>query len=141
MLSAANSAVEHARKYWSTELDFSPRSIEDVELILARMHDSIPRKIYEKLYKRGPTPDQMATISLAYGAYLGEIIRREFGGTWRNDDVNGEPAIALVFSPQTKLFPPAKVWKRLNRGDEDNIRTFYEFYSEMLRKEREQQKS
>ena len=141
MLSAANSAVEHARKYWSTELDFSPRSIEDVELILARMHDSIPRKIYEKLYKRGPTPEQMATISLAYGAYLGEVIRREFGGTWSKEDVSGEATIALVFSPQTKLFTPAKVWKRLNRGDEDNIRTFYEFYSEMLRKESEREKS
>ncbi len=133
MLSAANSAVEHARKYWSTELDFSPRSIEDVELILARMHESIPRKIYEKLYKRGPTPEQMATISLAYGAYLGEVIRREFGGTWMNEEVNGEPAITLVFSPQAKIFPPAKVWKRLNAGEEDNVWTFYELLCEKLK--------
>ncbi len=137
MLSAANSAVEHARKYWSTELDFSPRSLEDVELILARMHESIPRKLYQKLYKRGPTPEQMATLSLAYGAYLGEVIRREFGGTWSREEINSEPTIALVFTPQVKVFPPAKVWKRLNNGETDNIRSFYEIYSEMLRKERE----
>ncbi len=133
MLSAANSAVEHARRYWSTELDFSPRSIDDVELILARMHESIPRRLYEKLYKRGPTPEQMATLSLAYGAYLGEVIRREFGGTWTKEDVNGEPAIALVFDTEHKLFPPAKVWKRLNTGEEDNVLTFYRFISEKLK--------
>ena len=133
MLSAANSAVEHARKYWSTELDFSPHSVEDVELILARMHESIPRKLYQKLYKRGPSPEQMATLSLAYGAYLGEVIRRQFGGTWNKQEVNGEPAIALVFNPQTKIFPPSKVWNRLNSGEEDNIWRFYQLLSEMLK--------
>ena len=133
MLSAANSAVEHARKYWITELDFSARSIEDVELILARMHESIPRKLYERIYKRGPTPEQMAILSVAYGAYLGEVIRREFGGAWLKEDVNGEPAIALVFNPQAKIFPPAKVWKRLNDGEEDNILSFYQLLSEKLK--------
>jgi hypothetical protein len=133
MLSAANSAVEHARKYWSTELDFSPRSVEDVELILARMHESIPRRIYEKLYKRGPTPEQMATLSLAYGAYLGEVIRREFGGTWNKEEVNGEPTIALVFDTKNMAFPVAKVWKRLHNGEEDNIWTFYELLCKKLK--------
>jgi hypothetical protein len=133
MLSAANSAVEHARKCWSTELDFSSRSIEDVELILARMHDSIPRKIHEKLYKRGPTPEQMATLSIAYGAYLGEVIRREFGGTWSKEEVNGEPAIALVFTLHAKIFPPAMVWKRLNHGDQDNVLRFYQLLCEKLK--------
>lgn len=133
MLSAANSAVEHARKYWSTQLDFSPRSIEEVELILARMHESIPRRLYEKLYKRGPTPEQMATLSLAYGAYLGEVIRREFGGTWSKEEVNREPALALVFKPQYKIFPPAKVWRRLNNGEEDNVWTFYQLICEKLK--------
>ncbi len=136
MLSAANSAVEHARKYWSTELDFSSHSIEDVELILARMYESIPRRFYEKLYKRGPTPDQIATLSLAYGAYLGEVIRREFGGTWSKETVNGEPVLALVFDPGSMVFPPAKVWKRLTNGEEDNIWSFYEIYSQKLRERR-----
>jgi hypothetical protein len=135
MESAANCAVEHARKYWSTELDFSPRSIEDVELILARMHESIPRRLYEKLYKRGPTPDQMATLSLAYGAYLGEVIRREFGGTWSKEEVNGEPALALVFDKENMVFPIAKAWKRLHNGEEDNIWTFYELISKKLKEE------
>ena len=133
MLSAANSAVEHARKYWSTELDFSPTSVEDIELILARMHESIPRRFYQRLYKRGPTPGQMATLSLAYGAYLGEVIRRKFGGAWMMEDVNGEPAVALVFTPQAKIFPPAKVWKRLNDGEEDNVWSFYQLLSEKLK--------
>jgi hypothetical protein len=47
--------------------------------------------------------------------------------------VNGEPSIALVFTPQTKIFPPTKVWKRLKHGDEDNICSFYAFCSQMLK--------
>jgi len=134
MLSAANSAVEHARKYWSTQLDFSPHSVQDVELILARMHESIPRRFYEKIYKRGPTPEQMATLSLAYGAYLGEVIRREFGGTWSKEVIDDEPAIALVLDRGNMVFTVGKVWKRLNNGEGDNVLSFYEIHSEMLRK-------
>ena len=133
MLAAANSAVDHARKYWSTELDFSAPSIEDVELILARMHESIPRHFYEKLYKRGPTPEQMATISLAYGAYLGEVIRREFGGTWSAELVDDEAIVTLVFDLKNKAFPVAKVWRRLNSGVEDNVSTFYQLLCEKLK--------
>jgi hypothetical protein len=135
LLAAANSAVEHARKHWSTELDFSPQSVEEVELILARMYESIPRRFYEKLYKRGPDDEQKATLSLAYGAYLGEVLRREFGGSWRKQVINGEATIALVFMNHNMVFPPAKVWKRLTNGEEDNVWTFYQIYSEMLRKQ------
>jgi hypothetical protein len=136
MLSAANSAVQHARKYWSTELDFSKRSIEDVELILARMYESIPRRTYQKLFKKKPSPEQMATLSVAYGAYLGEVIRREFGGNWSKQDVTGEPALALVFEKRHMIFPPAKIWKRLSNGEEDNIWTFYNLICEKLKEER-----
>jgi hypothetical protein len=135
LLAAATSAVEHARKYWSTELDFSPQSVEEVELILARMYESIPRHFYEKLYKRGPNDEQKATLSLAYGAYVGEVLRREFGGSWSKEEINGEATIALVFDAKNMIFPPAKVWKRLTNGEEDNVWSFYEVYSEMLRKQ------
>ncbi len=135
MASAANSAVEHARKYWSTQLDFSPRSIEDVELILARLYESIPRRTYQKLFRKKPSPEQMATLSVAYGAYLGEVIRREFGGSWNKEDVNGEPTIALVFDRRHMIVPPAKVWKRLTNGEEDNIQSFYNVICKKLKEE------
>lgn len=136
MSAAANSAVQHAKKLWSTDLDFSPQSIEDVELILARMYETIPHRAIEKLLRKKPSEEQMATIAVSYGAYLGEVIRREFGGTWQTQDVSGQPALALVFDEKNMIFPPAKIWKRLNNGAEDNVWSFYRVFTDMLRDQR-----
>ncbi len=133
MAAAARGAVEHAKKYWATELDYSPGSIEDVELILARMHESIPRNTLLKLFKKGPTEEQMANIAIAYGAYIGEVFRREFGGTWSKGEVLGQQdVLALQFTPQNMVFPPGKVWKRLHEGEEDNVWVFYQVIRKKL---------
>ena len=135
MAAAAQGAVQHAKKYWATELDYSPQSIEDVELILARMHDSIPRGFLGKWLKRRPTDEQMAQVALAYGAYLGEILRREFGGTWSKETAADQPdMLALKFSDQNMIFPTGKVWKRLQNGAQENVNDFYQQIRTRLQK-------
>ncbi len=140
MAAAAQSAVEHARKYWSTELDYSEKSIEDVELILARMCESIPRSTIQRLFKKGPTEQQMAQIAVAYGAYVGEVFRREFGGQWAKVDIaDTRDALAFQFTPQNMVFPPGKVWKRLKNGDEDNVWVFFRVIRDKLNRKAEEQ--
>lgn len=133
MISAAGSAVKHARKYWSTELDYSPNSIEEVELILARMHESLPRNRFLKLLKRGPSEEQMAQLAIAYGAYIGEVFRREFGGEWSKEQIMGQQdVLSLKFTSQNMIFPAGKVWKRLQNGDEDNVWAFFQLIRRRL---------
>ncbi len=127
MAAAAESAIQHAKKHWSTDLDYSPKSIEDVELILARMYESIPRGFLSKLFKKKPSDEQMAQICVAYGAYIGEVFRREFGGTWSKENImDQQDVLALKFTDQNMIFPPGKVWKRLQNGEEDNVYFFYQ---------------
>lgn len=133
MQAAAEGAVQHARKHWSTELDFSASSVEEVELILARMHESIPKSKFAAMFKKGPTEEQKAQVALAYGAYIGEVLRREFGGDWSTETVEGRDAVALNFNPANTIFPPAKVWKRLHNGPEDDIKVFYDAIRARLR--------
>ena len=127
MAAAAESAVQHARKYWTTELDYSPGSIEDVELILARMYESIPRRFIDRFFKKKPSDEQMAQIAISYGAYVGEVLRKEFGGTWTKQNImDQQDVLALNFGKGNTVFPPGKVWKRLQNGEEDNVYAFYQ---------------
>ncbi len=133
MLSAAESAVKHAREHWSTTLDYSARSVEDVELILARMYESIPKSRVARLFRKPPSDEQMASVAVIYGAYLGEVLRREFGGTWSREELDGQPdLLALKFTDKNMLFPAGKIWKRLTNGDEDNVWTFYQSMRQQL---------
>lgn len=58
-----------------------------------------------------------------FGAFLGECVRRQFGGAW--GQINGQWAI--VFDAQNGVFPFAKVRKQFIHGSSDSIESFYKF--------------
>jgi len=66
-------------------------------------------------------------ISNAYGGYLGEVVRRTAGGEWQYDTelLPGTKTICLVLA-KGRAFPPAKVFKRLNNGAEENVWTYFQ---------------
>jgi hypothetical protein len=68
---------------WTT-----PESIENVEKILGGLHDQ---------YTKNPSSVSANGLGSAYGAYIGEIIRRsELGAKWERDDpVAGEKSYPL----------------------------------------------
>jgi hypothetical protein len=73
-----NEAVSMAKQSYGITLDYSPASIRDVESILGKLHDD---------YQKHRTADGQRGLALAYGAYIGEVIRRETGeGRWAPDD-------------------------------------------------------
>lgn len=75
----------------------------------------------------------MAQIAVAYGAYVGEVFRREFGGTWDKENVRDEQdVLVLKFSRENMIFPPGKVWKRLQNAKEDNVHSFYQVIRKRL---------
>lgn len=70
-----------------------------------------------------PSADDVRHMTVAMGAYLGELIVRNGGGRWRHDDGHG----AVVELDGARLcFPHNKVAKRLELGDEHGLWAFYE---------------
>jgi Domain of unknown function (DUF3806) len=128
----AEDAVNAARTGFNTELDYSPESIKAVEELLGRLYPAVRRGWFRKLFRIGISDEQLDTLCKMFGAYIGEVVRRQQGGAWEvvQNDLGMESVIALVHGEE-KIFPPSKVYKRLVNGDEDNVWHYYQVVMEL----------
>jgi len=70
-----------------------------------------------------------------WGGYLGEVVRRRWGGEWAIETYPGEDFATLTLNVHgSKLFPSIKVYRRLTEGAVDNIWDFYQAISKKLSK-------
>ena len=108
-----NEAVSIARDVHGVTLDYTPSSVEKVEAILSTLHTE---------YKSRNTTEGQRGLALAFGVYIGEVIRKHAGeGKWERDHAEiGEGAMPLHWRGHTS-FPVAWCLKRLANGEEDNV--------------------
>jgi len=114
----AQLAVKTAGTKWSTPLDFSPKSLDGVERILSELHDLL------KTAPPGdrPTDKQIEGAAIIWGVYVGEVIRRHYGGKWALSKPDG--ALQLEIEKAT-IFPLRKVQKRLVDGPGDAVPFYF----------------
>ena len=106
-------AVKAAKMQWQESLDFSADSLDAVERILSAIH--------ARSQKTPLTEQALDEASKMWGAYLGEVIRRRYGGQW-STSADGVLQIDLSgTSPQ----PVVKLRKRIVDGASDNIRVYF----------------
>ena len=110
---AASEAVSDADKNNHVHLDYSIASIKDVESILSQLHDQ---------YSKDPKSISAAGLANAYGAYIGEAIRRnEPNVSWLSgDEVAGDKSYPLIWSAGHS-YPMAWCYHRIVNGGEDNV--------------------
>lgn len=117
----AQQAVTTARTL-DTRLDFSEESIVALETIL----DRVPRS---------PESDELSEACKMWGCYLGEVVRRRFGGDWSIETYPGKQFATLTLSVNgSKLFPSLKIHHRLTGGEADNLWSFYKMIKARLEK-------
>jgi hypothetical protein len=115
----AEQAVRAAREF-STQLDYSEQSLMDLETILNRL---------------GPnaTAGDLTETCKMWGSYLGEVVRRRFGGEWTIETYPGKQFATLTLTVGgNKLFPTMKVHRRLTQGQDDNLWSFYKMVKARL---------
>ena len=127
MQSYAEDAVRMARQF-HVDLDYTEQSLGQVERLLGQLHaelqngnaaDSaaIPQLDQQRV-------DEMSRI---WGGYLGEVVRRRFGGEWTIEKYPaGDFLIVTLNVNGAKVFPAMKIHKRLTNGAADNLLSFYE---------------
>lgn len=119
----AEDAVAYAQDAFGKVLDYSPESVETLEAIAAQLHKSFPKSFLGRIFKPRPSEAQLDGMSKLLGGYLGEVIRKQKEGNW---GINGElQALGLQLGETYWIFPPAKAYKRLINGAEDNLVSFY----------------
>jgi hypothetical protein len=109
----ASEAVNDAAQNNHINLDYTPASIKDAEKILGKLHDA---------YVQRPSSVSVKGLAAAYGAYIGEVIRRtEPNVRWERDDpVFGEKVYPLHWDKGT-VYPMGWCQKRIVDGDGDNV--------------------
>lgn len=132
MQAYAEDAVDMAADRYGETLDFSEDSIQQVEEILAQLHNTLPKGRLSALLRRGPSEGQIWQMAKAWGGYLGEVIRRRWGGEWTTETAAHPGAVITLRVKESDIFPAAKAYKRLTAGPEDNVWTYYQVLKNLL---------
>jgi hypothetical protein len=123
-LAYADQAVMLAHDF-NAHLDFSENSLMEVEAILGALSRDMPAS--------KPSDDDVSEICKVWGSYLGEVVRRRFGGDWSIETYPGKQFATLTLTVNgNKLFPSMKIHRRLTEGDGDNIWNFYKMVKTKL---------
>ena len=124
LVAQAQSAVHSAKLKWQESLDFTQDSLEAIERILGKIHNA-------GRYGSGsatPSAAELATASRMWGIYIGEVIRRHYGGQWSQDE-NG--ALSLLIG-EARADPIGKARKRMVDGAGENIRYYFSSMLKLL---------
>ena len=97
------------------ELDYSEGSVATVEELL---------RLSDELFGLPTFPEAQRNLVVFYnGCYLGEVMRRQLGGTWRFDPGGNWFDASLVFplgEGRLQVFPFQKAYRRIAEGPEEN---------------------
>ena len=100
--------------------DFSPASLWEVD----RFFDEQSRN--GAPVKGGLLDVQLGMRVFAMGAYVGEVLRRNLGGTWHGDDEDDEAEmnVELLLSDTTVCWPVQRVMKRFVLGPSEGLAAY-----------------
>jgi hypothetical protein len=112
----AKDAVQLAHDNYDIDLDYSDRSIADVEHVL----DSLQHRWFKH-------NDQWSSW---FGFYVGEVLRRKHGAVWivqQNPDGKTRPALRLssAQTPAQIVDPVGQCRKRLESGSAYDVSAYY----------------
>jgi hypothetical protein len=109
-------AIKTGKLQFGESLDFSSESLEQVERIMSALH----KQVTEGAPDRKLSDDHITELSTLWGIYVGEVIRRYYGGQWSLAD--GVPDLVLG---GRNASPLAKVRKRIVDGPMDNLKYYF----------------
>ncbi|GLW72452.1 hypothetical protein Kpho02_47510 [Kitasatospora phosalacinea] len=120
--------VASAARVSGVRLDYSVESLAVVDGII------------EEFRASGIVSGQVGETLFGFGCYVGEVMVRQGGATWRG--VDGAEAVAFGFPLVVDLpsgqvgNPIGKVFRRLDNGPEDSLPHFYTVFAEPWRQAR-----
>jgi hypothetical protein len=108
-----------ARDQWETVLDYSPGSLEALDLQI------------DSLREDGLDGEDAAEVLFVFGCYLGEVLVRRLSGSWvptaRSPLRDVSPWPMVVALPDGSTWDAiGKAYRRLELGDSEYLPAFFE---------------
>ena len=122
LVAQSQAAVQAGRLTWGEQLDFTPDSLDAIERMLSKLHNTF------KYTSSGLNDEQLAAAAKLWGVYIGEVIRRFYGGQWA---AGGGDDLTLAIGEAT-VSPIAKARKRIVDGPTENIRYYFSSIEKVL---------
>ena len=124
MLAYAVSAVEVGRERYGQRLDYSSESMVAFEAVLSELTEP------SRTERDDAAWDYEVKL---WGAYLGEVLRRRYAGSWEMTRYpGGVAAMPAIEVRGSRLFPLMKVYRRITMGDAESIAAFFQMVTERL---------
>ena len=126
----AELVVEPARQNQALDLDFSVKSLKQVDRAIRRMR------------REGANFGQIATTLFGFGCYAGEVFVRNAGGQWRLTqetdlrDLTKSPMV-VELEGEKLCDPLFKVFNRFAHAREESLPAFYRVHTKTLAEESE----
>ncbi|BFT30236.1 hypothetical protein D210916BOD24_14120 [Alteromonas sp. D210916BOD_24] len=118
MSECANDAVSAASSEFDITLDHSPASVALVDKILL--------EYVERYHDKALEDEAVFTICNIYGAYVGEILKAQVGGSWIYDQTNPEaPSVFLQVGENTYAFAGI-CFERMVNDSKVSVNAYYE---------------
>ncbi len=110
----AELVVKNMREQDGVMLDYSQESLKEIDKALVSMH------------AEGVPPQAVADMVFCFGCYVGEVMRRKYGGEWVEPpkDIPLGPFPVLQFGNGGQCGPIRKAFKCLQNGAGDSVHYF-----------------
>ena len=120
----ADDAVNYARVRFARPLDFTVASLDEVDRMLAVMYFDVPRTWWQRVVARvrghRRSDEELWTQAKMWGGYVGEVLRRQWGGSWHSSlQPDGSVRISLEVGG-TRCSPSDEIRRRLADGTPGN---------------------
>lgn len=118
MADTAVDAATYAFEEFSTTLDHSQASLAQIDELILQAREKYGEKVNDSKV--------IFTLCNMFGAYVGEIFRAQYGGTWVYDDTDiSAPSVFLQHGDYTFAFAGI-IYQRLINDQNLSVRRYYE---------------
>lgn len=115
-------AIAVASRDFAVELDRSQESIQRVDEILGRIHDSVEAQQIDE--------EAIGNFAKTFGSYVGEVYRKHRGGAWGMLTMGENTFPAMESTSGTQFWPWGRAYKRIVKGKDENIWNYYQSIDE-----------
>lgn len=117
VLSSAEDAIKVAEKALGKTLDYSVNSLQDLDALIEHV-----KKQFATLTQEGKLTEQtIKRASISMGSYLGEVIRRNYGGTW----VAKNAVMKTLVIKEFEFSPINYIFQRLIKNSEYTLENYW----------------